>query len=143
MTGSHGPQADACAGVSRLLVLCAVLLGLFLMHGAPANAAEGCHGSMGTTSPMAMSAGHMDLPSEHSGAHVDPVMTGMGGELCVSTPARDRLPLPSVGLLSAVGLVPMVVWGLLGARTGMRGPARRGPPFGGRGLLLQVCIART
>jgi len=33
-------------GLARLLTACAVLVGLFLMHGAPATAAEGCHGAM-------------------------------------------------------------------------------------------------
>lgn len=33
-------------GIARLLTVCAVLFGLFLMHGSPASAAEGCHGSI-------------------------------------------------------------------------------------------------
>ena len=37
------------AGVSRLLVLCAVLFGLFAMHGAPASAAAGCHDATAVT----------------------------------------------------------------------------------------------
>ncbi|MFF1912621.1 hypothetical protein ACFVYE_13460 [Streptomyces sp. NPDC058239] len=130
-------------GVSRLLVLCAVLCGLFLMHGAPASAAEGCHGAMAVPSDAAMSmttgAGHTALTDEHGTAHAAATMPGMTGESCVSTHARDRL-LP---LLMALGLVVLAVWVLGRRRTAVRGPARRGPPFAGRDLLLQVCIART
>ncbi|MFE7045554.1 hypothetical protein ACFU9X_40950 [Streptomyces atratus] len=137
-------------GASRLLVLCAVLCGLFLMHGAPASAAEGCHGKMAMTSdapmPTTTGAGHTSLTDAHSSltdahstAQAAAAVPGMNGESCVSTHARDRL-LP---LLMSLGLVVLAVWGLGRRRTAVRGPARRGPPFAGRDLLLQVCIART
>ncbi|AXE81724.1 hypothetical protein C5746_37685 [Streptomyces atratus] len=130
-------------GASRLLVLCAVLCGLFLMHGAPASAAEGCHGKMAMTSdalmPTTTGAGHTSLTDAHSTAQAAAAVPGMNGESCVSTHARDRL-LP---LLMSLGLVVLAVWGLGRRRTAVRGPARRGPPFAGRDLLLQVCIART
>ncbi|MFI6054362.1 hypothetical protein ACIBCO_30260 [Streptomyces violascens] len=140
------------AELSRLLVLCAVLFGLFSMHGAPANAAVGCHGGTAMPAPMAasmaapMSAGHADmradLRGETRGKHyAAPVTTGMSGELCVSTPARERLPLAAAGLLAVLGLVALVVGGP--RRTGLFVAARRGPPLSGRGLLLQVCVART
>ncbi|MGW7043649.1 hypothetical protein ACWGDT_13240 [Streptomyces avermitilis] len=147
--------------MARLLVLCAVLFGLFFMHGAPANAAEGCHGSMGMVVAEGMGHGEdvrMDadalrpvevtapgasamapsVPTAHGVA-----MPGMSGELCVSTPARDRTPLPATGLLAFLGLVALVAWHPTG-RAGVFGePARRGPPICGRHLLLQVCVART
>ncbi|MFF2409801.1 hypothetical protein [Streptomyces sp. NPDC058092] len=127
----------------RLLVLCAVLCGLFLMHGSPASAAEGCHGGMAVTSepPMSMTAGagHTAVPEEQGIPRTDSAVTGMNGESCVSTHARDRL-LP---LLMALGLVILAVWVLGRLRPAVRGPARRGPPFAGRELLLQVCVART
>ncbi|MFE3179544.1 hypothetical protein ACFXKR_01405 [Streptomyces violascens] len=140
------------AGLPRLLVLCAVLFGLFSMHGAPANAAVGCHGETAMTAPptarMAapMSTAHADMRADTQASmrgehHAAPVTTGMGGELCVSTPARERLPLAAAGLLAALGLVVLVASGL--RRTGLFVAARRGPPLGGRGLLLQVCVART
>ncbi|MFJ1675251.1 hypothetical protein ACIODT_09525 [Streptomyces sp. NPDC088251] len=125
-------------GTSRLLVLCAVLCGLFLMHGAPASAAEGCHGAMAATShpPMtaATAAGHTALPEEHGMARADAAAPGGNGESCVSTHARDRL-LP---LLMALGLVILAVRVL-----GRPRRAVRGPPSAGRELLLQVCVART
>ncbi|MGW2110351.1 hypothetical protein [Streptomyces sp. NPDC001948] len=141
-------------GASRLLVLCAVLLGLFLMHGAPASAAEGCHGAMTVTAaapapgPVQATAGHEGMPAtaghaavraEHGSARAAAAMPGMNGESCVFTHARDRV-LP---LLMALGLVLLAVRAPAGRRTDVRGPARRGPPLAGRGLLLQVCIART
>uniref|UniRef100_A0AAU2VEH6 Uncharacterized protein n=1 Tax=Streptomyces sp. NBC_00003 TaxID=2903608 RepID=A0AAU2VEH6_9ACTN len=85
-----------------------------------------------------MSTGHADMQGSPHGA---PVVTGMSGELCVSTPARERLPLDAAGLLAVLGLVVLVGWGL--RRAGRFVAARRGPPLSGRGLLLQVCVART
>ncbi|MFF2958834.1 hypothetical protein ACFVT1_07940 [Streptomyces sp. NPDC057963] len=130
-------------GTSRLLVLCAVLCGLFLMHGAPASAAEGCHGAMAATShpPMtaAATAGQTAMPDEYGTARADAAAPGRNGESCVSTHARDRL-LP---LLMALGLVILAVRVLGRPRTAVRGPDRRGPPSAGRQLLLQVCVART
>lgn len=135
-------------GLSRLFVLCAVLFGLFSMHGAPANAAAGCHGEMAAPAPMTapmstsmtvpMPTGHADIQGAQ---HATPVVTGTSGELCVSTPARERLPLDAAGLLTVLGLVVLVGRGL--RRAGRFVAARRGPPLSGRGLLLQVCVART
>ncbi|MFC4960238.1 hypothetical protein ACFPFX_28470 [Streptomyces mauvecolor] len=140
------------AGLPRLLVLCAVLFGLFAMHGAPANAAAGCHGETAMPAPATarmaapMSTAHADMRADTQTSmrgqhHAAPVTTGTGGELCVSTPARERLSPAAAGLLAVLGLVVPVAWGL--RRTGLFAAARRGPPLGGRGLLLQVCVART
>ncbi|MEU2672995.1 hypothetical protein ABZ622_29880 [Streptomyces sp. NPDC007164] len=130
-------------GTSRLLVLCAVLLGLFLMHGAPASAADGCHDAMAVTASapgsVPVSAGHFAERGEHGPVRASDAMSAMNGESCVFTHARDRV-LP---LLTALGLVLLAVPVLTGRRTAVRGPARRGPPFAGRELLLQVCVART
>lgn len=57
-------------------------------------------------------------------------MAAMSGELCVSTPARDRLPLPASGLLAGLGLVALVVWGLAGCPSAMWGPAAAGTAIG-------------
>ncbi|MFD3931017.1 hypothetical protein [Streptomyces sp. NPDC058614] len=141
-------------GAPRLLALCAVLFGLFLMHGAPVNAVGGCHGEGVMPAPVSMPAhsGHAAAQGEQAGVPAvslttattaTTAMTAMSGELCVSTPARDRLPLPATGLLAGLGLVGLVVWGLAGRPSAMWGPARRGPPSGGRDFLLQVCVART
>ncbi|MES9512213.1 hypothetical protein ABWJ92_38610 [Streptomyces sp. NPDC000609] len=129
--------------MSRLLVLCAVLFGLFLMHGAPASAAEGCHDATAVTAaaPVSMTttADHSAMRGEHGPARAAAAGSATDGESCVFIHARDRV-LP---LLTALGLVLLAVRELAGHRTTVRGPARRGPPFAGRELLLQVCIART
>ncbi|MGW3209164.1 hypothetical protein [Streptomyces sp. NPDC001135] len=138
-------------GIARLLAVSALLFGLFLMHGAPATAAEGCHGTM-----PAMAASSMD------GVHHAAVMTpapaaphgsslgvraadtsGMPGMWCVSTPAHERVPLPAPGLLVVAGAGALALCAMARRRAPADGTGRRGPPAGGRGLLLQVCIART
>jgi hypothetical protein len=132
--------------VSRLLVLCAVLFGLFLMHGAPATAAEGCHGA--TSAPTGMHDGPAAMESAtapvmtHPGVQRASGTSVMDGEMCVSTPARGGIPLPAGGLLivsAVLAALFLTVRLLTPGRTGRRGP----PPPGGRSLLLQVCIART
>lgn len=130
-------------GTSRLFVLCAVLCGLFLMHGAPASAAEGCHDAMtmSAAAPASMTTayGHFAVRGEEGSAHLGAVVPATDGESCVFTHTRDQV-LP---LLMALGLVLLAVRALTAHRTAVRGPARRGPPFAGRELLLQVCVART
>jgi hypothetical protein len=129
-------------------MLCAVLAGLFLMHGAPATAAEGCHGVM--SAPMAvdapaalMSAGHgaMAHPGSEQTVQVA-APASMHGAMCVSTLARERTSLPLNTLVAVIAVLTVAV--LIGrqvarGRSGRRGP----PPPGGRTLLLQVGIART
>ncbi|MGW2423336.1 hypothetical protein ACWC0C_29500 [Streptomyces sp. NPDC001709] len=157
----------------RPSVLVAVLLGLFLMHGGPAAAGGGCHGGMRDTAvlqsgpvhdvmgaapaehsvavhpaehSMAVHPADYSLPSVHSmaadtkataHAYADGAMPGM---LCLATTPRSEIPSPPVAavafVLAAVVLLP---W----ARRAYGGSRRRGPPAGGRPLLLQVCIART
>ena len=92
-------------GTARLLVLCAVLFGLFSMHGAPANAAAGCHGEMATVPTTRPSTEPMDMG--HAAMRAEQLVPGRrrrhgaSGELCVSTAARERLPLAATGLLAA------------------------------------------
>ncbi|WP_406424250.1 hypothetical protein [Streptomyces sp. NBC_01589] len=142
-------------GIARLPALCAVLLGLFLMHGAPATAAEGCHGAMSAapmpaghdTAAMAPATRTFVTPASspvmtQAGAQQASGASAMDGAMCVSTPARDRIPLPTGGLLAVTAVLAATFLAArpptLG-RTGRRGP----PPPGGRSLLLTVCIART
>ncbi|WP_223205855.1 hypothetical protein [Streptomyces xanthii] len=148
-----------------MLALCAVLAGLFLMHGFPANAAGGCHGeatplTASAPAPMSMSgtgagpetavahaAGHAPVVAgtarDERSAQAGPAVSRTGGETCVSTPARDRLPLPSADAVLVFGLAALFMTWLIGCRPGAAGRAYRGPPWSGRGLLIQVCVART
>jgi hypothetical protein len=157
-------------GFARLLMVCAVLAGLFLMHGSPAAAAEGCHGALpaalpGAAAPMSMSMSMGEGEGEGEGttaaaarADSSPAMPQPGtalaapavhagapsmahGAMCVSTPARARFLLPAHALLVAVAVLAVTA---LGGRAAGRARARRGqPPPGGRSLLLQVGVART
>jgi hypothetical protein len=149
----EGTRADGRAK-ARLLAVCALLLGLFLMHGGPPAAAGGCHGAMPDALSAAMPIGHtgVDTPPAatpaHAGQHVGTsagiFVSGMGGTLCVSTPARGGLPLPPPAPLLAVFLFAgLAVFGLTGRPAGLSAGGRRAPPRGGRRLLLQVCVART
>ncbi|MGW1915654.1 hypothetical protein ACWCQS_34220 [Streptomyces sp. NPDC002076] len=64
----------------------------------------------------------------------------MRGALCLATTPRSGIPAPA---LAAAALVFPAAVLLPCARPGSDGTRRRGPPAGGRRLLLQVCIART
>ncbi|MCX4531444.1 hypothetical protein OHA79_37140 [Streptomyces sp. NBC_00841] len=136
-------------GSARLIAVCAVLLGLFLMHGAPATAAEGCHGAMpSVTVPMhdghaAPTMASTAPPTTAQSAQAARAGDGsaMHGVPCVSTPAHERNPLPTAGLYAA-GALP-VAWFPAGLRAATGWTRRRGPPAGGRDLLIQVCVART
>ncbi|MEU2779270.1 hypothetical protein ABZ646_42130 [Streptomyces sp. NPDC007162] len=139
-------------GIARLSALCAVLFGLFLMHGAPAAAAEGCHGAMSTMAASPMTGGHnpaallaTPTPTAHgTGLAVRSAdASGMSGTLCVSTAAHERTHLPAPGPLGLAGASVFAPWALARPRAAAGETGRRGPPDGGRDLLLQVCIART
>jgi hypothetical protein len=155
--------ADGTAGArrrqpARLAVLVAVLLGLFLMHGGPASAEAGCHGTItGTEMHMPAETGTgADTGAHHSGHAAQAAALGhaqgtgdkavaqpdssMRGAQCVATTPRSELPMPP---LSAVALVLPAAVLLPGARRTYDGTRRRGPPPGGRRILLQVCVART
>jgi hypothetical protein len=136
-------------GIARLLAVCAVLFGLFLMHGSPTSAAEGCHGSMPVPAPMP--AGHDAPPmtTAHAPATHQPGpalqsagAAGMPGVLCVATPAHERIPLPAPGLLAVAAVTVAAAWTPARLRA-LGGSGLRGPPAGGRDHLLQACIART
>lgn len=134
-------------GAPRLLAVCAVLLGLFLMHGTPAAAAEGCHSAMSHVAPTADGHAAMSPAAEAAAGHGAAIkaspMPGTGGASCVSTPAHERIPLPAPGLL-AVAVLGALMAGLPARlRAAGCGAGWRGPPDGGRDLLNRVCIART
>ncbi|WP_432167928.1 hypothetical protein [Streptomyces sp. bgisy031] len=147
MTDSIGQRGRRRVN-ARLPALCAVLLGLFLMHGSPASAAEGCHSPM--SAPAAHAADHAGTAmastapagTTHAAAQQASPMSSIGGATCVSTPARDFTMLPMAGLMAVVAVpavLPVVGRPVALGRTGRRGP----PTPGGRSLLLQVCVART
>jgi hypothetical protein len=106
---------------ARLLTVFAVLAGVFLMHGLPA---QDCSGAA--------------MPSMTAVAHTGMDMgSGHGGVCVFTTPSRDHAPVLALVLLF-VALLLTVVWRplLVG------GPSRRGPPSGPE-LLTMVCVSRT
>ncbi|GAA0680062.1 hypothetical protein GCM10010193_37200 [Kitasatospora atroaurantiaca] len=131
---------------ARLVVLCAVLAGLFLMHGSP-SAAAGCHEAMagmvraaGTAEhPMAEhSVAEEQAPAEHAAAAAH--HPAQGSVTCVSTQARGGVPLAGPGVLAALEPplpTPAAVRSPAGTADGSRAPPA------GRALLLQVCVSRT
>jgi hypothetical protein len=132
--------------VLRPAVLVAVLLGLFLMHGGPAAAGGGCHGAMADLAvahpmPAAMAAHTAGPPRTSPGvkAAAHP-QEALRGELCRATTPRPGIPLPPLG---AVAFVLPAAVPLPWPRRRPGEARRRGPPGGGRDLLLQVCVART
>ncbi|MFI2205344.1 hypothetical protein ACH47Z_32095 [Streptomyces sp. NPDC020192] len=165
------PQsATSTAGVRRRLVractLVAVLLGLFLMHGGPAAADGGCHGAMPDTAVMRTAVTHTAVmrsapdtmaggvavmpsaPAAHTpggpsvavGKAAAHSAEAMRGALCLATTPRSEFPLPPLTALACVlPAAALLPW----ARRAYGEARRRGPPGGGRDLLLQVCVART
>lgn len=139
-------------GSARLLSLCAILLGLFLMHGSPAAAVDGCHGRAGSAHALHNSHdGHDSHASATASAESARSQPGTlratddmaaHGSLCVATPAEQRIPLPVAPLIALFALAAPAAWAAVHRAWRPGGTGRRGPP-GGRGLLLQVCIART
>ncbi|MFF5538449.1 hypothetical protein ACFY71_39370 [Streptomyces cinerochromogenes] len=136
-------------GIARLLAVCAVLFGLFLMHGSPVSAAGGCHGS--TPAPALMPAGHDAslMTTAHTPATYLPGpalqvhgTAGMPGGLCVATVTHERVPLPVPGLLAVAAITVSAAWAPARLRT-LHASGLRGPPTGGRDHLLRACIART
>lgn len=141
---------------ARWLAVAALLLGLFLMHGSPASAATGCHGVMsGPSSAPMTQAESMAAPTAVSGhashqlrwsqagstgmAHA----SGMGGELCLSNPARGGLQLHPPSVLQTALLIAAAVLLPASRLVGLAAPGLRAPPRRGRQLLHQACIART
>lgn len=149
----RGAERASGPGFSRLLALCAVLLGLFLMHGSPTAAAGGCHDGMGMA-PAAPSPhdGHASAMARAEAGPVQPGPDGLrvramdgaaphGAALCVAAPVQKQIDVPLAPLICVLAVAALAAWAVHRA-VGSGGTRRRGPP-GGRDLLLQVCIART
>ncbi|WP_405945099.1 hypothetical protein [Streptomyces sp. NBC_00932] len=76
---------------ARLAAVCAVLFGLFLMHGAPASAAGGCHGSLPSLPMNAAMSGGTDT------AMPGGTDTAMPGGMNASMPrGADAVTMPRV-----------------------------------------------
>ncbi|MEV0534320.1 hypothetical protein [Kitasatospora sp. NPDC050463] len=138
MTADQGRDGGATA---RLLLLCGLLAGLFLMHGSP-TAAGGCHEPATVTA----SSDHRAHGAPVDGPSLDGWRAPGGGPQAVSCVSnRDRedagRPLAAPPAAGAAAVLPEVR--RLSAPQGRRATGPRAPPDAGRRLLLRVCVART
>lgn len=129
---------------ARLLAVCAVLAGLFLMHGL---ASQGCPSGAGmATATMT----HADHPMGFSPAPADRYQTAAmspmhamaagNGELCNSTPP----PQPSTLLTLLMALAALTTAAAaLGCSRWTIQVRRRPPPPTGSVLLTTLCVSRT
>lgn len=141
MRGRASARATA-----RLLTVCSVLTGLFLMHGLPE---QSCSGGAGMPAVMTAASmiGHGGQPAltaapEH-GDRAVVLPAGPGhGTVCVFTPApRGIDTLLALLLLAAI---VALAWPVRPALGGHRYPRRRrAPPRAGAGLLTALCVSRT
>ena len=116
---------------ARLLTLFAVLVGIFLMHGLPAQSCAAGSGDMSTV----ITVDH----APHLGPAMGPAMGPGHGGVCVFTmPSRDHAPVLALVLLLVAVLLTVLWRPLL-----VGGPGRRGPPVSGVQLLTVVCVSRT
>jgi len=171
-TELSGRTAAPGGAVARLVVLCGLLLGLFLMHGSPASAASGCHrpsatamadpadsphggadtphgGTAEAGTPMSMSMSMVPMATTTATAPTDADRWAhaapalhSGAESCLSTQSRSTVH-PAAG--PGLTLAVAAVPPLVPAAAGPGDAADgcRAPPYAGRELLLKVCVART
>jgi len=140
-------------GMLRLLAVCALLFGLFAMHGLPASAADGCHTETSAAAAMPAMGGGMAVPAADTAAvHSGTVSAGAQlhagsqattGSLCVTALGRDRIALPVLALLAVAALWTTAGPVLRGSVAAFLARRRRGPPIAGRSLLNRVCVSRT
>lgn len=139
MERMYGEERGPGRGITRSVMLLAVLAGLFFMHGAVMGAA-GCQDGMPASAPMAaampMAAAHPVVPAPQGAVQAAPQAHGA---MCVASPPRTE---PFVPAVTAVLLL-----GALATPAPRRGFSRRrgarGPPLWGAGLLVRLCVSRT
>jgi hypothetical protein len=137
-------DAEPARAFARLLILCAVLTGVFVMHGLPAQACTAGTG-MPATAMTAMAGqgeetvaavlGHKD---QAAAQHADPAH----GAPCVFTPAPRGIDiLTALSLLAAAAVA--LVSPVFPKPGGDRWPrSRRPPPGTGAELLTTLCVSR-
>jgi hypothetical protein len=127
---------------ARLLIVCAVLTGLFLMHGLPAQACTASSDMPATAMTTVEPPGHSDQASpvlaqseQVAAPHV------VHGATCVFTPApRGSDVFEALSLLA----VAVALMSLVGPGLGARFPrTHRAPPRTGSQLLTTLCVSRT
>lgn len=141
-------RALSARATARLVAVCAVLAGLFFMHGLPA---QHCSGGVEGSAPM------MTYPATVAAAVVDPgkaasdmapsanrsLTQSASGAVCVSTP-----PPPGwaglLALLLGIGALGLaIVLRSLETVTRPGNQRLRAPPLAGPALLMNLCVSRT
>lgn len=125
---------------ARLLILCAVLTGVFVMHGLPAQA---CAAGTGMPAAVMTVAGHGEQPAvvAHEDQTVARHTVPAQGEPCVFTPGPRGVDiLTALVLLAAtLALAPPVRPSSGGDRWAR---SHRAPPGAGTELLTTLCVSR-
>ena len=131
--------------IARLLTVCAVLTGLFLMHGLPAQGCAAGIGMPATAMPAAATTGHSEHPAPAALAHDDQAVAAPAaaehGIPCVFTPAPRGLGGLSALLLAATVALVSFARPTFGGDRYSR--SRRAPPRTGSELLTTLCVSRT
>ena len=149
--------AFSARAMARVLAVCAVLAGLFFMHGL---AVQECHGGAGTSaSSMAHSApvtaatggpdqaagtktASVSRPMVHSLSEGAASADAPPGALCVSTPPSSGWA-GLLALLLGAGVISLAnVVKLPDPATRPRNQRRRAPPPAGSALLMNLCVSR-
>jgi hypothetical protein len=136
----YGKGRGSGRGITRRVMLLAVLAGLFFMHGTVMGAA-GCQGGMPTSAPMAatmpLAAAYPVVPAPQ---HTVQAAPQAHGAMCAAIPPRTEPFVPAV-------TAALLLLGALVTPAPRRGFSRRqgarGPPLWGAGLLVRLCISRT
>lgn len=132
--------------IARVLTVCAVLVGLFVMHGLPAQACPA-----GTGMAAASAAGHRGEPARATMSVQGEMSTAFPavhtatpehGTACVFTPAPRGIDELLALLLAATVALVSPAWRPTVA--GYRYPrSHRAPPGPGTELLTALCVSRT
>ena len=147
-TTGDGMRSTASArAIARLLTVCALLAGLFFMHGLPAQA---CSGGTGDMSAMttASTVGHQDGITLAAGsAHRETVATVTAaaghGTACVFIPAPRGLDVLLALLLLAATVALTSARRLPSLGRPRHRISHRAPPPAGATLLTALCVSRT
>jgi hypothetical protein len=138
----------SAGAIVRLLTVCALVTGLFLMHGLPAQACAGGSGmattamtGMATSGPGGQAIILSGAPVHGDHAAARPAVPGHGTP-CVFTPAPRGLDaLLALLLLAATAALAASARPARGTRSAPR--SRRAPPRAGPELLATLCVSRT